>query len=58
MSDNRGGARQGAGRKPLGNVAVCFRISKKARERLRQLAEEKDISISGMLEIMIMSYKY
>lgn len=58
MSDNRGGARQGAGRKPLGNVSVCFRISKKARERLRQLAEEKNIPISGILEIIINSYKY
>lgn len=57
MSDNRGGARKGAGRKPLGNVAVCFRISTTARERLRQLAERKGIPISGMLEIIINSYK-
>ena len=57
MSDNRGGARPNAGRKFLGKVPLCSRVSEQAKERLTQLAKEKGLSISEMLEMVINSYQ-
>lgn len=57
MSDNRGGARPNAGRKFLGKVPLSSRVSEQAKERLTQMAFEKGVSISEMLEVVINSYK-
>lgn len=57
MSDNRGGARPNAGRKFLGKVPLCSRVSEQAKERLTELAMKKGVSISEMLEMVINSYQ-
>ena len=57
MSDNRGGARPNSGRKRLGKVPVSSRVSEQARERLAQLAQEKGVPISELLETVINSYE-
>jgi len=57
MSDNRGGARPNAGRKFLGKVPLCSRVSEQAKERLKQLADERGSSISDMLEIVINTFR-
>lgn len=57
MSDNRGGARPNAGRKFLGKVPLCSRVSEQAKERLTELAIKKGVSISEMLEMVINSYQ-
>ena len=41
MSDNRGGARPNAGRKFLGKVPLCSRVSEQAKERLTELARKR-----------------
>lgn len=56
MSNNRGGARPNAGRKFLGKVPLCSRVSQQAKERLNQLATKRDVSISDMLEVVINSF--
>lgn len=53
MSNNRGGARPNAGRKFLGKVPLCSRVSQQAKERLNQLATKRGVSISDMLEVVI-----
>ena len=57
MSNNRGGARPNAGRKSLGKVSISSRISEQAKERLSQLAINKGMSISDMLDLIINSYQ-
>lgn len=56
MSDNRGGARPNSGRKCLGKVPLCSRVSKQAKERLILLAAKRGVSISDMLEVVINSF--
>ena len=56
MSNNRGGARPNAGRKFLGKVSLCSRVSQQAKERLNQLATKRGVSISDMLEVVINSF--
>ena len=56
MSNNRGGARPNAGRKFLGKVPLCSRVSQQAKERLNQLATKRGVSISDMLEVVINSF--
>lgn len=58
MSNNRGGARPNSGRKFLGKVPLCSRVSEHAKERLTQLAIKNGVSISEMLEIVINSYQF
>lgn len=53
---NRGGARPNSGRKCLGKVPLCSRVSQQAKERLNQLATKRDVSISDMLEVVINSF--
>ena len=57
MSNNRGGARPNSGRKFLGKVPLCSRVSEQAKERLTQLAIKNGVSISEMLELVINSYQ-
>jgi ribbon-helix-helix protein, copG family len=57
MSNNRGGARSNSGRKCLGKVPLCSRVSQQAKERLNQLATKRGASISDMLEVVINSYQ-
>lgn len=56
MNDNRGGARPNSGRKCLGKVPLCSRVSEQAKERLSQLAKKRGVSISDMLEVVINSF--
>lgn len=56
MSNNRGGARPNAGRKFLGKVPLCSRVSQQAKERLNQSATKRGVSISDMLEVVINSF--
>ena len=56
MNDNRGGARPNSGRKCLGKVPLCSRVSEQAKERLSQLAVKRGVSISDMLEVVINSF--
>ena len=53
---NRGGARPNSGRKCLGKVPLCSRVSQQAKERLNLLATKRDVSISDMLEVVINSF--
>ena len=46
-----------AGRKFLGKVPLCSRVSQQAKERLNQLATKRGASISDMLEVVINSYQ-
>ena len=56
MSDNRGGARHNSGRKCLGKVPLCSRVSKQAKERLSLLAAKRGVSISDMIDMVINSF--
>lgn len=49
----RGGARQGAGRKPQDTVLVSCRISREARERLDREAQRTGEKIGAILDRLI-----
>lgn len=47
---NRGGRRDGSGRKPKGNKTFSFRVKPYVMERLKSLAEEEGKSVGEYLE--------
>lgn len=47
---NRGGRREGAGRKPSGNKTFSFRAKPDVVERLKALAEEEGKTVGEYLE--------
>lgn len=49
----KGGARPGAGRKPLGKVQICCRVSPMAEQNLRAMAAAKKITIGEALDRML-----
>lgn len=49
----KGGARPGAGRKALGKVQICCRVSPMAEKNLRAMAAAKKISIGEVLDRML-----
>ena len=54
MESKRGGARVGAGRKRKGDIAVLHcRIRIEAKERLQQIAQNRNTSITSLLEDLI-----
>lgn len=52
-----GGARPGAGRKPLGKVAVQFRMHKSTKKIVEDYANTNKITLSDAIENIINSYQ-
>jgi hypothetical protein len=50
MVPKRGGARSGAGRKPLGNVRMQLSISLETRKKIEGIAKRKQITLSRAVE--------
>lgn len=53
--ENRGGKRPGAGRKSKGDTTpICCRITTAAKERLQEIAKQRAVSITAVLEELIL----
>lgn len=53
---NRGGAREGAGRKAKGNIYMPFRVNDRCSTRVRELAKQRGLSLGEVLELLIDCY--
>lgn len=54
MENKRGGARKGAGRKPLGKETISVYLSPKCAKYLREVAKRKGLTLSSTAEMLIM----
>ena len=58
MRSSHGGRRNGAGRKPIGDspktATIAIRVTEESKRLIQQRAQEQGISVSQMVEDMIM----
>lgn len=54
MENKRGGARKGAGRKPLGKEIVYVYLSSECANHLREVAKKMGQTLSSTAEMLIM----
>lgn len=57
LKPKRGGARPGAGRKSKGHLRMQVLVSKKAKDKIRRLAEKRGVSMSAVVSETFEKYK-